>query len=87
MKTKDYLWATSFTSAPAAVTLTAGSNTEVFPVPAGIWKMKVPSSAGSIKATLSRNGQTILTVAPSNFTFTLTPTAYNFNAFVASGST
>lgn len=53
-------------------------------VPAGLTQLSLPLSAGdTMSATLSRNGQTIITLKPQNFTFNGQPQTYNYNAFVA----
>jgi glucan endo-1,3-alpha-glucosidase len=85
--TADYAWALVFARAPLSVTLTSGVNVQTFTVSSGITKLKVPSAGGSIRATLSRNGQVVVDVAPSAsaFSYTLSPKTYNYNAFVAAG--
>lgn len=72
-----------FSTGPAAVTLTSGSNTKTFVISAGITKLKLESAAGSIRGTMTRDGKIILDVAPSGFTYTTSPSTYNYNAFVA----
>lgn len=36
-----------------------------------------------MEATLTRNGQNVVDLKPSGFTFNPNPPSYNFNAFVA----
>lgn len=79
------VWAIVFATAPADVTLaTSASNTQVFSVPAGVTKLSVPISAGDgMRGTLTRNGQKVVDVQPSTFSFSGSPATYNYNAFVA----
>lgn len=84
--TTDYVWAVVFNTAAATLTVSSGSSSQTFSVGAGVAKVKVPSAAGAIRATLSRGGVNVVDVAPTTFSYTLSPTTYNYNAFVAGGS-
>lgn len=86
-RTDDNMYALVFATDSGTVTLTAGSNTETYPVTKGVNKLKLASSPGSMSAKLVRNGQTVTSYdAGSAFTYTATPTTYNFNYFVGSSS-
>lgn len=87
-QTADVLWAVVFAKASASVTLTSGSNTQTFSIQAGITKLQLASAPGTISGTLSRNGATVISVAPSGaqFTYVTSPATYNYNAFSAEGS-
>ena len=66
--------------------LTTSSST-TFNVSAGLSKLSVPIFPGdTMKATIERDGETIVELFPSNFTFQANPPSYNFNAFVASAT-
>ncbi|WVO19777.1 uncharacterized protein IAS62_001067 [Cryptococcus decagattii] len=85
--TDDYLYAVAMTIDAATVTLTSGSITETFSVSAGLTKLKIAMSAGSISGSISRSGNTVASYdADSAFTYTTSPTTYNFNYFVGSSS-
>jgi glucan endo-1,3-alpha-glucosidase len=87
-QTVDSLWAVVFATASGTLALTSGSNTTTFPVSAGVNKFSMPSLPGGIRATLTRNGQTVVDVNPGNaFSYTTTPSSYNYNVFIASVST
>lgn len=67
----------------ADVTLTCGTATMLASAPAGLSKYKLPLLEDcSVSSTITR-GATTTTFSPTGFTFSTTPTAYNFNAFVA----
>lgn len=86
-RTDDNMYALVFATDSATVTLKAGSNTQTYPVTKGVNKLKLASSPGSMSAKLVRNGQTVTSYdAGSAFTYTTTPTTYNFNYFVGSSS-
>jgi glucan endo-1,3-alpha-glucosidase len=86
-RTDDDMYALVFATDSGTVTLTAGSNTQIYPVTKGVNKLKLASSPGSMSAKLVRNGQTVTSYdAGSAYTYTLTPTTYNFNYFVGSSS-
>ncbi|CCM03533.1 uncharacterized protein FIBRA_05667 [Fibroporia radiculosa] len=87
--TEDKLWAVVFATAPGTVTLSSGSSTTNASVPAGVTKLSLPLTPGSgMSGTLSRNGATVVQVAPSasQYTFNQNPQTYNYNAFVAYAS-
>ncbi|OWZ54809.1 glucan endo-1,3-alpha-glucosidase agn1 [Cryptococcus neoformans c45] len=85
--TDDYLYAVVLTTGSATVTLTSGSITETFSVSAGLTKLKVSLSEGSISGSISRSGRTVASYnAGSAFTYTTSPITYNFNYFVGSSS-
>ncbi|KAL7419434.1 hypothetical protein Q5752_006272 [Cryptotrichosporon argae] len=85
--TDDNLYAVVLTTGPAVVTLTAGSNTETFAVEAGLTKLKLASATGSMSGSIVRDGETTASYsAGSDFTYTDTPSSYNFNYFVGSSS-
>lgn len=47
-------------------------------------QLSLPLAPGqSMRATLTRNGQSIIDLKPSQFTFNPNPSSYNYNAFVA----
>lgn len=86
-RTDDNLYALVFATDSATVTLTAGKNTQTYPVTQGVNKLKLASAPGSITAKLVRNGQTVTSYdAGSAYTYTETPSTYNFNYFVGSSS-
>ncbi|WVQ85464.1 hypothetical protein IAT38_007629 [Cryptococcus sp. DSM 104549] len=85
--TEDYLYAVVLTTEAATVTLTSGSNTETFSVSAGLTKLKVALSAGSISGSIARSGSTVASYdAGSAFSYTTSPSTYNYNYFVGSSS-
>ncbi|EGN98394.1 glycoside hydrolase family 71 protein [Serpula lacrymans var. lacrymans S7.3] len=83
--TQDKLWAVVMATAPSTVILsTSSTNSQTFSVPEGVSKLSLPIEAGGIMhGTITRNGQTVVDLQPSNFTFNPNPPSYNFNAFVA----
>jgi len=87
-ETDDYLWAVVISTKPAKLTLTSGPNSGQFSVTAGVHKFKIPNGYGGIRATLADaiTGLVSVNVDPGTaFTYTSSPSAYNFNAFVAWG--
>lgn len=86
--TMDKVWAVVLATSPCTVTLeTSGSNSQAFQVSPGVSKLSIAISPGdSMKATLERNGDVVLTVQPHNFTFNPNPSSYNFNAYVIASS-
>ncbi|KAI0712188.1 glycoside hydrolase [Earliella scabrosa] len=82
---QDKMWAVVLASAAGEVTLTTSDTTsQTFPVTPGVNKLSLPIAAGGfMKATLTRNGQTVLDFQPEGFTFNPTPATFNYNAFVA----
>jgi glucan endo-1,3-alpha-glucosidase len=82
----DALWAVVFAKDDGKVVLSTqadGSGGQEFDVQKGVNKLSVPIAAGgSMKATLTRGGATVLEVDPE-FTFQGAPQTFNYNAFVA----
>jgi glucan endo-1,3-alpha-glucosidase len=76
------------TTAPSSVTLTTSpTSSKTFDVPAGLSRLALPIfPGGTMKGTIERDGQTIVELNPTNFTFQANPPSYNFNAFVASAT-
>jgi glucan endo-1,3-alpha-glucosidase len=74
------------TTAPSNVTLTTSPTTsKTFQVPAGVTNLTLPIfPGGTLNGTIERDGQTIVQLTPTNFTFEANPPSYNFNAFVVS---
>ncbi|KAJ9123152.1 hypothetical protein QFC22_001345 [Naganishia vaughanmartiniae] len=86
-RTDDNLYAVVFATDSATVTLTAGKNTQSYPVNKGVNKLKLSSSAGSITAKMVRNGQTVASYdAGGDYSYDESPSTYNFNYFVGSSS-
>ncbi|PPQ91664.1 hypothetical protein CVT25_012877 [Psilocybe cyanescens] len=85
---EDVVWAVVMTTDPSTVVLsTSSSNSMTFDVPAGVSKLAIPiSPGGTMKGVVQRNGQTIVELNPTDFTFQGNPQTYNFNAFVASAT-
>ncbi|EDR13362.1 glycoside hydrolase family 71 protein [Laccaria bicolor S238N-H82] len=85
---QDAIWAVVLTTAPSSVTLaTSPTTSTTVNVPAGLTKLTMPISAGgTMKGTITRNGQTVVELNPTGFTFQGSPKTYNFNAFVASAT-
>jgi glucan endo-1,3-alpha-glucosidase len=87
-QTVDNLWAVVFATAPGSLALTSGANTTTFAVAAGVNKFAMPSLPGAIRATLTRAGAVVVDVNPGDaFSYTTAPSSYNYNVFIASGST
>ncbi|ODO07533.1 glucan endo-1,3-alpha-glucosidase agn1 [Cryptococcus wingfieldii CBS 7118] len=85
--TEDYLYAVVMATEAATVTLTSGSTTESFSVEAGLTKLRISLAAGSISGTITRSGSTVASYdAGSDFSYTTSPTTYNYNYFVGSSS-
>ncbi|BEI82626.1 hypothetical protein CcaverHIS002_0304940 [Cutaneotrichosporon cavernicola] len=83
--TDDNLYAVVFATAPSVATLTSGGNSMSFSVPAGLSKIKMPLAPGTIGGTIERGGQRVVTFsAGAQYSFTTTPTAYNYNYWVGS---
>ncbi|KAF8967166.1 glycosyl hydrolase family 71-domain-containing protein [Flammula alnicola] len=87
---EDAVWAVVLTTAPSTVTLSTSSNSndsKTFQVPAGLSKLAIPiTPGGTMKGVIERDGQTIVELNPTDFTFQGSPQTYNFNAFVASAT-
>ncbi|KAG8932422.1 hypothetical protein FRC03_011917 [Tulasnella sp. 419] len=82
--TQDYLWAVLFSTGTGTLTLSSGSNTQSFNVVAGVNRFQLAQNVGGVNARLVRGSTTIFNFTPSGFTFTHSPSTYNFNAYVAS---
>ncbi|TRM58181.1 glycoside hydrolase [Schizophyllum amplum] len=80
----DNMWAAVFSTAPATVTLRCGSSSTTTTIGAGITKLSAPLSAGQMTVTMERAGQTIIDYTPADYTYTLNPATYNYNAWVGS---
>lgn len=82
---QDQLWAVVFTTAAANVTLsTSAAKNQTFSVPAGLSKLNMPLTVGGyMQGSIMRNGKSVVSLKPSGYTFTATPSSYNYNAFVA----
>jgi glucan endo-1,3-alpha-glucosidase len=84
--TTDYVWAVVLSTGDATVTLTSGSNTQTFTVKAGLTKLKIANAVGGMSGQITRNGQTVAKYDGAGFTYTTTPSSYNYNYFVGSSS-
>jgi len=85
---EDAVWAVVMATAPSTVVLSVSSTSSMtFQVPAGVSKLAIPiTPGGTMKGVIQRNGQTIVELNPTEFTFQGSPQSYNFNAFVASAT-
>ncbi|KAG8992977.1 hypothetical protein FRB93_002129 [Tulasnella sp. JGI-2019a] len=83
--TDDYLWALVFATAPGVITLSSGSNSQSYNVVGGVSKLQLAQGEGGVGAAMSRNGENVYSFSPTGFSFTLHPSSYNFNAYVAAG--
>ncbi|OWZ77169.1 glucan endo-1,3-alpha-glucosidase agn1 [Cryptococcus neoformans Bt85] len=82
--TDDILYVWVALKAAATVTITSGSNTGSWYLPAGVSKIGIASAAGSITGKIVRSGTTVKNYDSSgSFSYTLNPTDYNYNYFVA----
>ena len=60
------------------------STSVTFQVPAGVSHLKAPLNVGGgMRASVFRDGQTVLDFTPNGYIFNPNPKTYNFNAFVA----
>lgn len=84
--TEDTVWAIVLATSSGTVTLsTSSSQSQTFSVSSGVSKLSIPISPGGyMAATLSRNGQTVVDLKSTNFTFNANPPSYNFNVLVIS---
>ncbi|WVF67574.1 hypothetical protein IAT40_002332 [Kwoniella sp. CBS 6097] len=83
--TDDLLYVWVALKAASQVTVTSGSNSVTWNLPAGVSKLSVKSNAGTIGAKIVRSGSTVKSYDSTGaFSYTNTPTDYNFNYFVAS---
>ncbi|KAH9480430.1 Glucan endo-1,3-alpha-glucosidase agn1 [Psilocybe cubensis] len=85
---QDAVWAIVMTTAPASVVLsTSATNSLTFQVPAGVSKLAIPIAPGdTMSGEIQRDGQTVVSLNPSGFSFNPNPQTFNFNAFVASAT-
>jgi glucan endo-1,3-alpha-glucosidase len=82
-ETEDNVYALVFSTGDGVVTMTSGSNKETYAVSAGLNKIKLGMSAGSVTIKLTRNGSNVFSYdSTGEFTYTNSPTTYNFNLFV-----
>ena len=81
---QDNLWALAITSAPGKVTLeTSPTNSKTFDVLRGVTKLAIRISPGdTMKGSIERNGQKVVEVSASEFTFQGNPDTFNYNYFV-----
>jgi len=80
---EDAVYAVIMATSPSKVTLSTGSLSKTFDVPAGVSKLTIPISAGgTMYGKVERNGNTIVELNPE-FTFDPNPKTYNYNALVA----
>ena len=85
--TDDNLYAVVLAQSDATVTLTSGSSSESFSVSAGLTKLKMASAVGSISAQMTRSGSVVASYsAGSAFSYTDSPSTYNYNYLVGSSS-
>ncbi|WWC90609.1 uncharacterized protein L201_005545 [Kwoniella dendrophila CBS 6074] len=83
--TDDLLYVWVVLKSPATLTVNSGSNVASWNLQAGVNKVSVKSAAGSIGAEIIRNGSTVKSYdSTGSFSYTLTPSDYNFNYFVGS---
>ena len=89
------MFAVVLATAPANITLAtpqpgqepALSDMTTFAIPAGVSQLNYHLLPGrGMAAILTRGGATVLEVNPATYVFNSTPVTYNFNAFVANGS-
>ncbi|GBE84927.1 glycoside hydrolase family 71 protein [Sparassis latifolia] len=85
---QDTLWVVVMATAPGTVTLsTSNSNSQTFPVDAGVTKLSIPLTPGGyMHGVLERNGGTTIDLQPADYTFNPNPLSYNYNAYVAYAS-
>ncbi|KAJ6585011.1 glycoside hydrolase [Mycena capillaripes] len=88
--TQDAVWAVVLATAPGSVTLsTTATDAQTFDVTPGVNKLSIPiAPGGNLHGVLTRDGATVVELAPSatDFTFNGSPQTFNFNTFVASAS-
>ncbi|WWD02288.1 hypothetical protein V865_000327 [Kwoniella europaea PYCC6329] len=83
--TDDLLYVWVVLKSAATVTVTSGSNSVSWNLSAGVNKVSVKSAAGSIGAKIIRSGSTVKSYdSTGSFTYTTSPSDYNYNYFVAS---
>ncbi|OCF75909.1 hypothetical protein I204_03206 [Kwoniella mangroviensis CBS 8886] len=83
--TDDLLYVWVVLKSAATVIVTSGSNSVSWNLSAGVNKVSVKSAAGSIGAKIVRSGSTVKSYdSTGSFTYTTSPSDYNYNYFVAS---
>lgn len=82
---QDAVFIVALLTSAGKVTVTSGSNTQVFNAAAGASAFQVPMAVGSQKFTLTRNGTTILSDTSLRDISNVCPCGiFNFNAYVGS---
>lgn len=85
--TDDNLYAVVLAKSGAVVSITSGSTTQTYSVNAGLTKLKMASSPGSMSAQMMRSGSVVAQYsAGTNFEYTTSPSTYNYNYMVGSSS-
>ncbi|KAJ7672734.1 glycoside hydrolase [Mycena rosella] len=88
--TQDAVWAVVMATAAGSVTLsTTATDSQTFDVTPGVNKLSIPiAPGGTLHGVLSRDGATVVELAPAgtDFTFNGNPATFNYNAFVASAT-
>ncbi|KAL1950285.1 hypothetical protein VTO73DRAFT_5409 [Trametes versicolor] len=85
---QDQLWAVVLACSPGTVTLATSDTTSAqYPVQAGVNYVNVTLTPGGyMRGTLKRGNEVIVDLKPDGYTFNPNPDQYNFNVFVAYGS-
>ncbi|OJT03884.1 Glucan endo-1,3-alpha-glucosidase agn1 [Trametes pubescens] len=85
---QDQLWAVVLACGPGTVTLATSDMTSAdYPVQAGVNYVNLTLTPGGyMHGTLKRDNAVVIDVKPEDYTFNPTPDKYNFNVFVAHGS-
>ena len=83
--TDDFVYALVFATADGVATLTSGTNSERYAVKTGLNKIKLAMSPGSVTVKVRRNGVDVVSYdSTGSFSYTNTPSSYNFNYMVHS---
>lgn len=86
-QTDDNLYALVFSMVAGTFKLSIGSSSSSTPIVPGLTKIKLALSPGSPRATLLDSaGNVVFDGSPAGYTYTATPTVYNFNYYVAGKS-
>lgn len=85
---QDQLWAVVLACAPGTVTLaTSDATSAQYAVEAGVNYVNVTLTPGGyMRGTLERDNATVIELKPDGYTLDPAPVKYNFNVFVAYGS-
>ncbi|KAI0661905.1 glycoside hydrolase [Cubamyces menziesii] len=85
---QDKLWAVVLATADGSLTLaTSDTTSQTFDIKQGVNKLSLDLTPGGfMHGTLTRNNQTVIDLKPDDYTFNPNPSAFNYNAFVASAS-